>query len=380
MEQNKLKSISIFFPFYNDEGTVERQIDNAYKYGKMVAEDVEVIAINGGASKDNTFNKIKEMKQRYPDLVIVDKNDNWEGYAVIKYGFYAATKEWVFYTDGDAQYHLEEDLVRLVEKQFETGADVVNGYKKARGDNFIRTFLGNVYAKLSSFVFELPIRDTDCDFRLIRRSLFKNISLDSHDASILAELIKKLEMAGAKYVEIPVSHYEREYGTSNYNALSLLKEKVIGDIKLYIRMRKIREESDKTRIIRFGAVGVSSVILHNILFNLLIIFTTMNPGLANFVSDQIPILTAFYLNNIYTFKKNKMGLGKRMLVKFGYFYAVVIISTLIQSVIVYGGTRAFGDTLLVANLFFVIGLGVGFLWNYGIQSRFIWRKHHSSSA
>ena len=234
----KLTSLSIFFPFYNDAGTVERQIDNAYKTGTMLADNLEVIALHGGNSKDNTFQKITDMKKKYPNLVVVDKSDNWEGYAVIKYALQRATKDWIFYTDGDAQYHLEEDLPALVEKQFETGADVVNGYKKERGDNFMRVFLGDCYARISSWVCKLPIRDTDCDFRLIRRSFLDKITLESHDASILPELVKKLQLAGAKFAEVPVSHYEREYGTSSYTALGLTIEKIVGDTKLFFKMRK----------------------------------------------------------------------------------------------------------------------------------------------
>jgi glycosyltransferase involved in cell wall biosynthesis len=235
-----LSSLSIFFPFYNDEGTVELQIDNAYKTGMQLTDDLEVIAIHGGASKDNTFEKIKQVRQKYPTLKIVDKTDNWEGYAVIKYGFEASTKDWVFYTDGDAQYRLQEDLPRLVEKQLETGADIVNGIKRRRGDNFIRMVLGRAYARIAKIAFMLPIRDVDCDFRLIRRKFLQKITLESHDASILPEMIKKLELAGAKFAEIKVGHFERIYGQSNYNAMSLVKEKILGDLKLFFKMRSTK--------------------------------------------------------------------------------------------------------------------------------------------
>lgn len=239
MFRKSLSSLSIFFPFYNDEGTVERQISNAYKIGGQLTDNLEVIALHGGNSKDGTFKKIIEVKNKFSDLKIVDKKDNTDGYAVIKYGFATCTKDWIFYTDGDAQYHLEEDLPKLAEKEAETGADVINGYKKARDDNFLRVFLGNGYAFLARIFFKLPIRDVDCDFRLMRKSFMDRIVLKSRDASILPEMIKKLEMAGAKFAEIPVSHYGREYGKSNYTAWTLFREKLLGDIKLFLRMRKI---------------------------------------------------------------------------------------------------------------------------------------------
>jgi glycosyltransferase involved in cell wall biosynthesis len=234
----KLTSLTIFFPFLNDAGTVARQVMVAHEIGRQLTDNLEIIAIHGGNSTDNTAEEIARMKGLYPELVVIDKRDNKEGYAVIKYGLLRATKEWVFYTDGDAQYHLEEDLPKLVAKQTQTRADVVNGYKKHRGDSFIRTFLGNVYKLISSKLFCLPIRDTDCDFRLIRKSFLGKIELESHCASILPELVKKLEKAGAKFSEVKVMHYRRVYGKSSYTALSLLKEKVLGDVDMYIKMKK----------------------------------------------------------------------------------------------------------------------------------------------
>ncbi len=76
---SKLKSLTIFYPFFNDAGTVKRQIDYAYKLGNEVTEDLEVIAIHGGLSGDNTFEEIKNQKNVHPDLIIIDKSNNTEG-------------------------------------------------------------------------------------------------------------------------------------------------------------------------------------------------------------------------------------------------------------------------------------------------------------
>lgn len=237
----KLKGLSIIFPFFNDEATVARQITFAYLVGKEVADDFEVIAVNGGRSRDRTFEEIKKMKKIYQDLKIINRENNHEGYAVIKHGLKAATKDWIFYTDGDAQYHLEEDLVKLVQCQMKTKATVINGYKIKRKDNILRIIFGGIYKFLSKFFFNLPIRDVDCDFRLIKKSLLDKIKLKSRDSSILPELIKKLELAGASFSEVPVSHYQRIYGKSNYSIFTLAKEKIFGDIKLYFALKKIKK-------------------------------------------------------------------------------------------------------------------------------------------
>jgi glycosyltransferase involved in cell wall biosynthesis len=227
-----LISLSIFFPFFNDAGTVSKAISDAYKYGEQLTNKLEVIALHGGPSKDDTWEEILRQKQIHPRLKIIDKKDNTKGYAVIKYGFESAENDWIFYTDGDLQYSLA-DLPKLAEKQKETGADVINGFKVDRGDTLLRKIVGSAYQGLSKMLFQLPIRDTDCDFRLIRRSFFKKITLTAYKSSILPEMIKKLQRAGATFAEIPVRHNERSYGRSNYKMIHLFMEKAVGDIQLF---------------------------------------------------------------------------------------------------------------------------------------------------
>lgn len=238
-KSQKLNSLTIFFPFLNDAGTVKKQIDDAYYYGQKVAKSLEVIAIHGGASKDDTFEQIKQAQKRHRSLKIVDKTDNKEWYAVIKHGFYNTTKEWVFYTDGDRQYQLNE-LAKLVQKQIRTGADVINGYKTNRDDGFFRWFMGEAYRLFTLLIYKMPIRDLDCDFRLIRAKLLKDIRFESLDSSILLELIGKLRAEGAKFVEVPVSHYPRVYGKSNYPVFRLFAEKLIGDFRIYGKLKKFK--------------------------------------------------------------------------------------------------------------------------------------------
>lgn len=244
----KLRSLSIFFPFFNDAGTVKIAIQDAYKYGKKVATHLEVIAIHGGNSSDNTFGEIVKMKKKFPDLITLNKYDNKEGYAVIKYGFQKATKDWVFYTDGDLQYSLI-DLEKLVQKQIETNADIVNGFKEDRADVGGRIFFGNLYKVLSRSIFQLPISDLTCDFRLIRKSFIRKILLKTHYSSILLEMVKKLQRNGARFAEVSVRHYERTYGRSNYSVLRLFRERFFGDLQVLFNLFADSNKSNAKRYI-----------------------------------------------------------------------------------------------------------------------------------
>jgi putative flippase GtrA len=376
----KINSLTIFFPFYNDEGTVLKQIRDAYEYGSKFTDDLEVIALHGGNSRDGTWDAIIAASKIYPNLKIVNKNDNKEGYAVIKHGFYASSKEWVFYTDGDAQYHLD-DLEKLINKLFESNADIINGYKIQRDDNIFRIVGGNIYATFSTFIFDLPIRDTDCDFRLMKKSFIDKITFNSTDASILPEMIKKLELEGARFVEVPVNHYKRIYGESNYTTWMLFKEKLMGDITLYFKLRKYNP-FQKLRIYKFAFVGLLSILVQLAYFNMfLIVFG--KPSFLNqsyvaafyaIIADQVAILSSFILNNHITFKDRKVIYNNSAWKKFFNLYIIIMISTGLQSLIIYLGNFFFGYSLFISNLFFILGTGFAFLWNYSFQKRFVYKR------
>lgn len=230
-EAKSVSSLTIFFPFFNDAGTVYDAIGQAYEVGTELTNDLEVIAIHGGNSSDHTWLEIQRAKQQFPDLRVINKKQNKEGYAVIKHGFAAAKKEWVFYTDGDLQYDVRE-LKKLVETQLRTGADVINGYKVDRGDHWFRTLLAKAWSTFAQVRYHFPIRDIDCDFRLIKRVYIQDMKLEKKGAAVLEELITHLMKKHATFVELPVKHRERSYGESNYTVPMLVREKLANLLQL----------------------------------------------------------------------------------------------------------------------------------------------------
>ena len=209
----RISSISAMFPAYNDAGTIPSMVLTALIALRQVTDDYEVIVTNDG-SGDHTGRVLDEMAQRYPELRVIHHPKN-RGYgATLRTGFSAATKEWVFYTDGDAQYNPLE-MVSLVEGLKED-IDVVNGYKIARNDPLERKIIGRLYHHIVKLAFGFKLRDVDCDFRLIRRSIFDNVELESDSGTICLEMVKKFQDAGYKFAEVPVSHYHRQYGVSQF--------------------------------------------------------------------------------------------------------------------------------------------------------------------
>jgi glycosyltransferase involved in cell wall biosynthesis len=213
----KLSSITAFFPAYHDGGTIPSMVLLACKAMAQVTDDFEVVVVNDGSSDDPTDytgEVLAEVAARLNCLQVITHPTN-RGYgAALRTGFAAATKEWVFYTDGDAQYDPRE--ISLLVEAVSDGVDIVNGYKISRSDPLERIIIGRLYHHVVRLVFGLPLRDTDCDFRLFRRSLLDRVTLESDSGTIALELVKKFHDAGAKFVEVPVHHYHRAYGRSQF--------------------------------------------------------------------------------------------------------------------------------------------------------------------
>jgi glycosyltransferase involved in cell wall biosynthesis len=209
----KFTSITTFFPAYNDAGTIASMVILAMQTLPALADDYEVVVINDG-SQDHTGDVLAELVRLFPRLRVVthDKNRGYGG--AVRAGFAAARSDWVFYTDGDAQYDPRE-LALLVAAQRD-GADVVNGYKIARSDPLHRKIVGRIYHHFVRLTFGIRLRDVDCDFRLLRRAALQRIVLDSTDGTICVELVRKLQDAGCRFVEVPVHHYHRAYGKSQF--------------------------------------------------------------------------------------------------------------------------------------------------------------------
>ncbi len=206
-------SISVFFPAYNDAGTIASLVVLADRTCRQLTDDYEVIVVNDG-SPDHTGDILAELAAKYANLRIVthEKNKGYGG--ALRSGFASATKDLIFYTDGDAQYDARE--LRLLLPLMKDDVDVVNGYKISRSDPWHRIIIGNIYRSIIKLAFGLKIRDVDCDFRLIRRAGFNKVRLYSNSGTICVEMVKSLQDAGLRFAECPVHHYHRAYGKSQF--------------------------------------------------------------------------------------------------------------------------------------------------------------------
>jgi glycosyltransferase involved in cell wall biosynthesis len=208
-----ISGLSVFFPAYNDGGTIPSMVLTAQIAARAITDNYEIIVVNDG-SQDHTPLVLEELGKQIPQLRVIHHPQN-QGYgAALRTGFASATKEWIFYTDGDAQYNPLE--MHFLVEALRDDVDVVNGYKISRNDPFIRILIGSIYNFGVKLAFGIRIKDVDCDYRLMRCSIFSVIELESNTGSICVEMIKKIQDAGFKFAETPVSHYHRQYGHSQF--------------------------------------------------------------------------------------------------------------------------------------------------------------------
>src|SRR5438034_10534635 len=233
LAQRERPSISAFFPAYNDAGTIASMVLAALHTCASLTDDYEVIVVNDG-STDYTGEVLADIASRYEHVRVITHPAN-RGYGgALRTGFKTASKELVFYTDGDAQYDAHE-LAMLLPAMRPT-VDIVQGYKIARHDPIFRIVIGKIYHWIVTLSFGLRVRDTDCDFRLIRKAALDRIELKSDTGTICVELVKKLQESGAVFAEVPVHHYHRAYGRSQFFNFPRLWATGVNLLKLWVEL------------------------------------------------------------------------------------------------------------------------------------------------
>lgn len=238
------RSISVFFPAYNDEGSIGEMVEGTLALLPTLTDDYEVIVVNDGSS-DGTAAVLNQLAQSNARVRAIHHPKN-RGYGgALRTGFLNATKELVFYTDGDGQYDVRE-LARLVPLMTED-VDVVNGYKRKRSDARRRVLLGAVYKFLARTLFDLPIRDVDCDFRLMRRAALERIDLVSTSGVVCTEMIYKLHRNGARFTETPVHHYPRRHGQSQFFNWRSVSKTAFNFFALWLRLVVLRQPTALAR-------------------------------------------------------------------------------------------------------------------------------------
>lgn len=233
-------SLSIFFPAYYDELNIPKVLASALRVvGEMGIEDYEIIIVEDG-SPDRTGEVADELAARYPHVRVVHHPKNLGYGMALRTGFTEARLDYVFYTDGDNQFDLQE-LKKFVALLPYT--DIVSGFRIQKQYSPYRKFTSFIYNYFLRVLFDIQDRDVDCAFKLYPTELFGRIEMESRDAFIDAELAIKARLLGYRSTEVGVRHLPRLDGISTGARPSVIL-RTIGEIYRFHRKyrHQLREE------------------------------------------------------------------------------------------------------------------------------------------
>lgn len=203
-----VESISIILPAFNEAENIRTAIRMSVLACERLGLDFEVVVVDDG-SQDQTGILSADVASENACVRLVTHERN-RGYgAALKSGIMASTKDYVFFTDADLQFDMQE-LGRLL--VLADAYDIIAGYRQKRSDPLVRRFNAWAWGCLVDALFELRVHDVDCAFKVFHRRVFERIPIHSVGAFVNTEILVRAKAEGFRIAEVPVSHYPRSAG------------------------------------------------------------------------------------------------------------------------------------------------------------------------
>lgn len=231
--------LSLVFPAHDEEANLPALLDAAVAVGERCVASFEVVVVDDGSS-DATAQRVRERARDDPRVGLVQHEAN-RGYgAALRSGLRAARGAFVFFSDADRQFDLDE-ITLLLDRRDE--ADVVAGYRVTRRDPWPRRVLASIGSALARRALGVPVRDVNCAFKLFRREVLDSMELHSNGASINAEILARAVRDGRRIVEVPVHHRPRMAGRQSGASPRVLGRLAIESLRLWRSLRDRRPHS-----------------------------------------------------------------------------------------------------------------------------------------
>lgn len=254
-QSKKLKELSVFFPCYNEEENLDALMTQVLDVIPRYAEKYEIILINDG-SKDRTSEIAHSYAAKNPNVKVIDQENKGYGGA-LKVGLKACKYEWIFFSDSDLQFDLQ-DLEKFVQKALTDKYDLVIGYRMNRAEGFKRWALAKslkVWGKVF-LGFPLSIIDIDCAFKLFRKTVVDRMGgLASNGNLISTEFLLKAYRNNFRFYQIGVKHYLRKAGESTCGDMGDVVQAIKETFLLRRLMDSSRPVTKPAKISRFALIS-----------------------------------------------------------------------------------------------------------------------------
>jgi len=226
MAEPVLATLTMFFPAWNEEATIERAVEAAFEAGDDLVLDGEIasyeVLIIDDASTDATGAIADKLAADDGRVRVVHHERNRKLGGSLKTGFAEARGDLVLYTDADLPFDMAEvsKAVRLL-RMYE--ADIVSAYRFDRtGEGARRLVYSYVYNHLVQALFHLRLRDMNFAFKLVRRSVLDHVELRSEGSFIDVELLARAQRLGFRIVQFGVDYFPRTRGISTLSSNAVI--------------------------------------------------------------------------------------------------------------------------------------------------------------
>lgn len=365
----------IILPTYNERENITTMVSMLVNETRKIPGFTFEILVVDDNSPDGTAREVEKFSISHSNVKILTGKKEGLGKALLRGMTYAIE---VLKADiiGQMDADMSHDPTCLSDffKKITQGYDFVVGSRYIPGGSIPQNW--GIHRKIFSVVGNSIVRfglgfsdvhDWTGGYRVFRKEYFLHAKESVSKYSGYVYQIAFLHHAishGAVVGEVPIHFTDRKFGRSKIAPLQYIR-----NVFLYVglsRLRQLRHGS----FAKFAVVGTVGFIINTVILEMFVSLG-FHPALGSMTGAECAIISNFFFNNNWTFRGKKIS-GLRMIPKFLQFNMTSLGALLIQTGTVALGTFMFGKEIY--RIFYLLGVGIGMIWNYTMYSRVIWKK------
>lgn len=226
---------SIVIPCYKSSATIQKVVLLAMQ--EMRGKETEFVLVNDGSPDEGkTLQKMVELAEEYPNVYAIDLAKNVGQHNAVMAGLNYAQGDYIIAMDDDMQTHPSQIHKLLAE--LEHGYDIVYAYYPQKKHKWYRNIGSAINSWTVRKLIGKPKDLKTSSFWVIRRFVRDDVIQYKNAYSYIQGLF--LRTTG-NIKCVPVEHFEREIGKSNYTLKALIRlwSNIIGFSVIPLRMASI---------------------------------------------------------------------------------------------------------------------------------------------
>jgi dolichol-phosphate mannosyltransferase len=369
-------NVVLILPTYNERDTILVLLEQASEAFASLAHHSFSYLVVDDSSPDGTAEAVEEFAKKHKNIYVLRGKKEGLGRALLRGMTYAVEKlqaDILVQMDADLS-HDPKVLPKFI-KALDGGADIAIGSRYIPGGaipenwGFRRKLYSTVGNGIVRFGLGHPsIHDWTGGYRAFYKKYYEvNKEKVTKYSGYVFQIafLHNAVLAGANVYEVPIKFVDRRFGYSKIAAKEYIRH--VLEYVFTQRLLSLRYGNFK----KFLVVGGVGFIINTVILEFSVNAIGLQPAVGSIIGAECAIVSNFFLNNAWTFRDQTIEKGKR-LTKLLQFNTAALGAILIQATSVFFGDKIFGDSWY--RLFYVIGVGIGLIYNYIMYSKVIWKK------